>query len=272
MSNIITSMPYKMGDTIWSLAVAKAIAEKHNSKVDFATSNYCLPLLPLIQYQSWIDKAFIYHEFDKHIDNRPNIMWALPLDIPNYIIQYPIRFFPQMPTKWIPECLAEVIGVSINTPIRLDVPDSVPPFDRFITVNNAMGYGLGLEGQCSDLIHEVIHSSPLPVVVVGAKGEYSPTTPNTHVHDATGLDMLETAKIMQHAEAHIGLSSAHTALAEVVGIKQFVLMSSTHIKYWQIFHGESDSVPVIIDNRTHLKYLARAINKIAEGEPLAATP
>lgn len=56
---ILCTFPGKFGDILWALATVKQIAMENNTKIDFMCMPQYYSLLPLIQQQSYIEKAFV---------------------------------------------------------------------------------------------------------------------------------------------------------------------------------------------------------------------
>lgn len=61
--NIAVTHPGKMGDMFASLPTALAIARQFDCQVDFYTSKYCQPAVPLLEYQSYIRQVVIPDEY-----------------------------------------------------------------------------------------------------------------------------------------------------------------------------------------------------------------
>jgi hypothetical protein len=58
MSRVLCTFPGKAGDILWSLPTARAIARITGEPVDFAVMPYYESLLPLLQEQEYISRAF----------------------------------------------------------------------------------------------------------------------------------------------------------------------------------------------------------------------
>ena len=52
LNKIAATTPGKMGDAIFAIPTIRWLCEKHNTKVDFWTSEYCSPLKRLFEYQN----------------------------------------------------------------------------------------------------------------------------------------------------------------------------------------------------------------------------
>lgn len=79
MSKNLCTFSGKYGDILWSLATAKHISERIvNGKVDFAVMPYYESLLPLIQAQSYIDRAYIIKDWMRTHSNHGDQPWQPP--------------------------------------------------------------------------------------------------------------------------------------------------------------------------------------------------
>jgi len=82
MSKYLCTFPGKYGDILWSLPTAKYIAEKVvSSPVDFAVMPYYESLLPLIQEQSYIDRAYVNKGWLRTHSNYGDQPWEMPLPV-----------------------------------------------------------------------------------------------------------------------------------------------------------------------------------------------
>jgi hypothetical protein len=64
MSKTLVTFSGKFGDILWSLPTARQVAQESDErKVDFAVMPAYKSLLPLLEFQSWIDKAFVIDDW-----------------------------------------------------------------------------------------------------------------------------------------------------------------------------------------------------------------
>src|SRR5882724_5440935 len=81
MSKYLCTFPGKFGDILWSLATVKFIAEKIvGEPVDFAVMPYYESILPLIQKQEYIDRAFAIKTWLKTHSNYGDQPWEAPVN------------------------------------------------------------------------------------------------------------------------------------------------------------------------------------------------
>ena len=63
MSKYLTSFPGRAGDILWSLPTVRAISWLVGEPVDFCCMPLYQSLLPLLEYQPYIDKAFVVDDW-----------------------------------------------------------------------------------------------------------------------------------------------------------------------------------------------------------------
>jgi len=89
MSKYLCTFSGKNGDILWSLATAKFIAEKIcGGKVDFAIMPYYKSLLPLIEFQPYIDKAFAIEDWLRTHSNHGDGPWNPPVHVQHNYERY----------------------------------------------------------------------------------------------------------------------------------------------------------------------------------------
>lgn len=64
MSKVLCTFPGKYGDILWSLATVRQIAINERCSVDMVTMPQYRSLLPLLSFQSYIDKAFVVENWE----------------------------------------------------------------------------------------------------------------------------------------------------------------------------------------------------------------
>lgn len=77
-SKVLATFSGKNGDILWSLPTAQAIAHREGIAVDFAIMPYYRDLLPLIQYQGYIENAYVIEDWmcqHSHFGDQP---WQPP--------------------------------------------------------------------------------------------------------------------------------------------------------------------------------------------------
>lgn len=225
MSEFLTSMAYKLGDAMWAMPTVKALAKKWGTKVDFVTSEYCSPILPLMESQSYIDRAFTDWRFDKIISGNPRLVWKFLLPFEGWMEEKHLRF-EQFPDIHIMNYFSRQAGVEIEYPPFIEVPTGSPIKGDYLVVANSYGHGAGMQGRGEAILKEIVRQATIPVVQVGAAGEEVDGTVS-----CCGQDMLATAKVMSGAVAYIGWPSANATLASIIAVPQHIVVPSL---IWQL--------------------------------------
>lgn len=78
MSKFLATFSGRFGDILWSMATVKRLAEITSSQIDFACMPQYKSLLPLIQAQPYIDKAFVYDDWKLMHSNFGDQPWNPP--------------------------------------------------------------------------------------------------------------------------------------------------------------------------------------------------
>lgn len=124
MSDSLVSFSGTYGDIAWSMPTVRAISEMIGKKVDFACMPQYESLLPLLQLQPYIDKAFVIKNWIREHSNWGDQPWMPP---PNagagYERQWHLgyRVHPNMP---IIDFTAHQQGIKLKDPLPfLTVPD-----------------------------------------------------------------------------------------------------------------------------------------------------
>lgn len=225
-AKIAIEMPGKIGDFLYTLPLARYLAEVKGTKVDLWTSNYCRPAIELLEYQSCTNKVIIP---DDYIPERFDMGVQPPIQVPYgmYETVYSCTF-RSVPDTRLDHFMALSVGIE---------PHLLPPvyyeIDDYYTgrIDNKQiivrweeqfpngYYVLGTRGITSydDTFREFTNRSTLPVIIIGAKGEY-----NGYGLNFTGLDLLKTAYILSKSKGYVGLMSSMLVLANGFNIKKVV--------------------------------------------------
>lgn len=206
---IACAHPGKMGDTLWALPSVRALCEKHDAVCDFYTSDYCLPLKDLVEYQPYIRQMIVpagYTITSMDCGCQPAEM---PIDPRGYAAVYQMGFHG-VPFGCIGGYIAEKAGLPRAVGERVEY--AVPP--------HGLGFGprgyivLAPRGETSyaPLMREFAKRSPFPTVEIGAIGQAVIPTDEEHF-DLTCASMLRMASIISGARAFIGLMSGPLVIA-----------------------------------------------------------
>lgn len=194
-----------MGDALYALPAIRALAQKHHSKVDFYTSEYCEPLRPLFEAQYVINSFNVAPDY---------VLTGMDLGCrPAYVpIPEPERYeaiyqlgFQNIPDIAIPDYIAREAGVT-NAGVwyDLDGAKSYAPSEPY--------YVLAPRGETSYVttFREFIKTSPLKVVIVGSVADGKPFE---DLAETLALDYLDTAKLISTSSGFVGLMSSQLVLA-----------------------------------------------------------
>ena len=195
-------MPGKIGDAVYTLSAIREIAKTYGP-VDFYTSAYCEPIRSLFEYQDCVNKVIIpdnYRVLRMDMGVQPAYM-SIP---EGYERTYQLGY-RSIPETSLPEHFCLLAGVPFNG-VEYQTPE---PFHTasggwFPYVCIAPRGG----STWDDTFREVAERAQINVIIVGAKGDYT-----GYGRDYTGMDLLETAKLIKYSHGFIGLGSAMLVLA-----------------------------------------------------------
>lgn len=122
MSNYLTTFSGKAGDILWSLATVKKIAEKVAEKsVDFACMPQYESLLPLIQFQSYVDKAFVIPEWLCSGSPWGDQPWQSP-ETPGYSYKWDLTYRRHPSPTPLVKSIADHWGYELDRQPFIEVP------------------------------------------------------------------------------------------------------------------------------------------------------
>ncbi len=89
--------PGKMGDLLFALPTALSISRRQPGPVHFFTSEYCRPLVTLLEFQSWIDEVIVPQDYQVEAFSMGVQPWQMPVPQDRYegVFQLGIRSWPQ---------------------------------------------------------------------------------------------------------------------------------------------------------------------------------
>ena len=226
--------PGKIGDALFTLPTIKYICERDNATADFFTSNYCLPITPLFEYQSFIEKVIVPEEYiirDMSCGVQP---WEIPIP-PGYDAIYQLGF------RTTPDCALHTwIGRSAG------IPDVPPPSYQYpdmtffeepyivISARNPTTF--------NDTILDFINICPIKTVQIGCPHEYLESKSVNMCH----LNMLETVALMSKAVGFVGLPFSQLVLAN--GFPNLIKVAMHTGAHWNMSHliyGPNNHYPVL---------------------------
>ena len=200
---IAVTMPGKIGDALYALPTIRYLYQQTGAAIDFYTSTYCAPIVPLFEYQSCVERVIIPAEY--RIERMD--MGVQPWEMPIYGEYDAIHHlgFKSVPNTALHQYMAAQIG--INEPLAIEYEAPLPqecgvlvPESPYICLaTRGMTTFLGLFSDVSDRFQTCI---------IGASGEYM-----GHGLDYTGLSLLQTASLLAHSVGFVGLMSSQLVLA-----------------------------------------------------------
>ncbi len=245
---IACSHPGKIGDANYSLPTVKRIAELEHCQVDFYTSEVCRPLKRLFEYQSYIDKFYIPDNYKVERMDMGVQPWYVPIDGHLYKKTYQLGF-RSCPNTDLPTFIGNQVGVDGLGRVQYEYPD-------FETLNEPY-YVLAPRGNTTykDLFIDFVNKSPIPVVSIGAEGEFNYI--NAGINKC-GLDILETVTWIAKSQGFVGLMSSQLTLANGFDIPKVAVHDG---RSWDMRH-----VVRTLSNYYPVNPSAEDILKILEGK------
>lgn len=221
--------PGKHGDCIYALPTVKKLCEMLGTTADFYTSEYCAPLKPLFEYQSYIDHFYVSPNYVIERMDLGVQPYYVPVDRSLYYKVWHLGF-RHVPDEAIHKFIGHSVGIEVDDPVY-EVPGYGSALKMpYITISSRG------ETSYADLFREVIRSDPMRFVIVGGKGEYL-----GEGIDATGLDYLQTASIIGFSIGFIGIMSSQLCLANGFNIPKVIphdghSWDMNHVIYSDLHH------------------------------------
>jgi hypothetical protein len=234
--------PGRLGDALYCLPTIKYLCNRYGVKADFWTSEYCLPLKDLFEYQDYIDRLYVspsYKLRDWGCGGQPPFV---PIPTSEYEVTYQLGF-RNTPDKRLDWFIGESVGIDGNSlpevsyeypPLHkgiLILPDDETKFldteNPYIVIapRGETGYKETFRQTA-----ELSLSRNIGVVYIGRRGE-ADTFPG---FDCTGLDLLYTTSILSRAIGFVGLMSSQLVLAN--GFPDMIKVAPQDGKSWDMRH------------------------------------
>lgn len=232
MNTIAVSHPGKIGDALYSLPIIRTFCKQWDAIAHFYTSEYCRPMVKLMEYQSCINHVIIppsYQILRTDIGIQP---WQMPIDITKYYKTIQLGF-RRVPNEYLPISMARHCGAHIEKLPRVyyEYPEIETLDEPYICV--------APRGNTTytELFRGVVHNSPVAVVMIGGPID-SVTNEQYNNYDKpiinlTGLDMLDTVSWMSKCVGFMGLMSAMLVLANGFNMKKVIPHDNIH---WDMRH------------------------------------
>jgi hypothetical protein len=217
MEKILTTFSGKYGDILWSLVTVRQISRMFNCKVDFA----CMPeyrgLIPLIQQQEYIAKAFVIENWICEGSPCGDQPWKSPSQ-PGYDYTFDLtyRFHPNQHVR-LAYAIASTNAIQLTEPI-------VPWLD----VNVLKVRGAPVIAYAFNAMYAQQKTAFLFDVQRGL--------PNAIFYDVGTSDVpwVSAAAVIKTAIAFVGCRSAHHVLAHGLGAR-VVIYEPEPARNWTTF-------------------------------------
>lgn len=247
MGKIACCHPGKMGDALYALPAVRELCRRHGTQADFYTSEYCRPMLQLVEKQSCIDQALVCPGYTPDNFGCGGQPWQMPVPAKGYDAVYQLGF-RQSPPCALPDYIASVVGLPSGLPVRYDFDTSTLTLDEPYIILAPWLPG----NSYSELFREIIGTCPLRVVEIGSVAEKSGSSKSV---DQTGLSMYDTLPWLARSSGFVGLMSSQLVLANGFDIPR---VSPHDGKSWDMNHvvqSPFNHYPIAPSARTVLKLL-----------------
>jgi hypothetical protein len=236
---IAVAHPGKLGDALYALPSARKLAQIHNCKVDFYTSEYCAPMKNLVEKQSYINKCIISEDYVLASMDMGCQPPEIPIDASKYEKVYQCGF-KAIPDRAIHQYIAHTLGIEEELSVNYDLEqlfNANLPTD-YITIA-PRGYTSYLK-----LFMDVADLIDLTVVLVGGNGDAVPEWNGHNVVNCTGMDMLATAYIIKNSKGFVGLMSSQLVLANGFPIPKVAPHNGINWDMRHVIYSEYNHYPV----------------------------
>ena len=243
---IAVSAPGKLGDALYSLPAIRWLCEKHGCQADFYTSEFCRPMLRLMERQSCIRHARVSEEYVVSGDGPGIQPWFVPVPNNGYEAVYHLGL-RENPHRNIRDHIAGSVGAPDGLPVSYEFDDH-REFDGDYVVMAPRG-----GTTYKPMFEEIIRRCPFPVVQVGSAGEAV-----AGGIDRTGLDLLDTLPIIANCRAFVGLMSSNLVLANAFPCIKVAPHDGIHWDMRHVLYGSRNHYPVTtsaVDILHRIEYL-----------------
>lgn len=209
MSKVLCTFSGPFGDILWSMPTVRAISQMLGEKVDFACMPYYKSLLPLIQIQPYVDKAFSIESWVREHSNHGDQPWNPPA---NTVKQYDRCFHltyqghPGLTAKRLPliDFTADQQGLKLKDPLPfLSTPD-------YEANHKDKRIAYAFNDQYSDV------KARFRSAIKSCGDEFVFT-------DVRELDWVAAATVIKHSLAFVGCRSSNNVIAHGVGQKNIFI-------------------------------------------------
>lgn len=250
-NKIAFAHPGRMGDVLYCLPTIKYICEKENCKADFWTSEYCLPLKELFEYQSYIDKFYISPSYVLDNWGCGGQPWYVPIPNDEYIRTYQLGF-RKTPDTRLDHFIAKQVGVDPNLlpKVNYQYPDDYISLDleRYDIEEYYLLAPRGITSFYNTFL-DFIRISDLPVLQVGGSSDFicGDRIKPPMTYDYTGVSFFDTTKLfsdLSGCRGFVGLMSSQLVLANGFYIPKVAVHDGRSWDMRHVVYSESNYYPI----------------------------
>lgn len=216
--NILCTFPGKIGDILWSLATVKEISLQNDRRVDMAIMPQYLDLIPLLNMQSYIRRAFVIPNWKIEHSMWGDQPWEAPWSgcvLEDDVVEYDQKFhlgYRQHPPRGVPliDFIAQQQGLTLTQPVIPFIEARVSGHQPASVVPRYIAYAFNAE--YADLKTYV-------------RDKVRDTFPAIELIDTTQLPWPEAARKLKSESCYcyIGCRSSNHVLANGVGQKNIII-------------------------------------------------
>jgi hypothetical protein len=198
--------PGRLGDVLYCLPLLRYLSKRDNVLFDFYTSEYCLPLKELFEYQDCINQFYVAEDYVLDNFGCGGQPWYVP--VPNEYEKVYQLGFKRTPDTMLHQFIAAEQGIYEPLAIEYQYPEYDLPLPKgYICIaprgNTSFNY----------LFDDIPNYTPS--VIIGGENDYRGIG-----FDYTGKSFLETLCILSKSKGFVGLMSSQLVLANGFPIKR----------------------------------------------------
>ena len=224
--------PVKIGDAIYTLPTIRKIAELRETKADFYTSSYCIPLKNLFEYQPYINKFYVAPNYVIERMDMGIQPYYVPVDGSLYDVVYHLGF-RYVPDRPLHEFIATFTQVGKVDDPHYEYPDFETLDEPYIVVSPKG------ETTFTKLFNDFIQACEIDCVVIGGEGEYT-----GFGIDKTGLDFLDTVTWIAKSKGFLGMPFSQLTLANGFDILKVAIHDGIHWDMRHVIKSNTNIYPI----------------------------
>lgn len=201
MSKYLATFSGRYGDILWSLPTVRELSKLVGSPLDFIMMPEYASLIPLLDAQSYIDKAAVLGNWFCYHSNFGDQPWNPPVDFPQYekVWHLGYRVHPDRP---LIAFTAYQQGIGLPTEVMpfIEVPGVIEPIVNAVAVAYNDQY-LQIKQEFFGQLKEMLEAHGLAVF------------------QTNGMDWCTAARTMKESFCYVGDKSSNHVLAHAVGQK-----------------------------------------------------